>query len=114
MFFAEVTFLMRNGLRLKPAERQPPLRATVMIRDSDRDKNNSGRNLVEVMLFEHWGLAQARSAGRMSDPVILPFKGAGFLLSGIELDPQQVGGEPRMLEHRQVWHVVPAERQGSE
>ena len=114
MFFAEVTFLMRNGLRLGPAEREPPLRVTVMIRESDRDTNNSKRNLVEAMLFEHWGLAQARSAGRISDPVMLPFKGKGFLLSGVELEGQAVGGESRIFEHRQVWHVVPVERRGDE
>jgi hypothetical protein len=112
VFFAEVTFLMRAGLRLKSAEREPPIRATVIIRDSDRDKNNSGRNLVEVMLFEHWGLPQARSAGRISDPMILPFKGNGFLLSGIELESQDAGNV--ISEHRQVWLVVPVDRQGSE
>lgn len=114
MFFAEVTFLMRNGLRLGPAERDSPLRVTVMIRESDRDKNNSKRNLVEAMLFEHWGLAQARSAGRISDPVILPFAGRGFLLSGTELNAQTADGVQRVWEHRQVWHVVPAQRQGLE
>jgi len=112
MFFAEVTFLMRKGLRLKAAERNPPIRATVIIRESDRDRNNSGRNLVEAMLFEHWGLPQARSAGRISDPMILPFKGNGFLLSGIELESQDAGNT--ISEHRQVWLVVPVERQGTE
>ncbi|MGJ7529874.1 hypothetical protein [Variovorax sp. GB1P17] len=97
---------MSQGLRLKFGERPQPMRVTVMIRDSDRDKNNSGRNLVEAMLFENWGLPQARSAGRISDPVILPFKGSGFLLSGIELDSHADG----IAEHRQVWLVVPVER----
>lgn len=110
MIFAEVTFLMRNGLRLARSERDPAMRVTVMIRESDRDKNHSARNLIEVMLFEHWGLAQARSAGRISDPVILPFKGPGFLLSGTEIESRDGG----IAEHRQVWHVVPVERRGSE
>lgn len=110
MFLAEVTLLMRDGLRLKRGERGPPLRVTVMIRESDRDKNSSSRNLVEVMLFEHWGIPQARSAGRISDPVVLPYKGPGFLLAGTELCSESIDGERRMLEHRQVWHVVPAGR----
>lgn len=110
MFFAEVTPLMRQGLRLQAGERAPPMRVTVMIRDSDRDKNNSGRNLVELMLFENWGLPQARSAGRISDPVILPFAGSGFLLSGTELESREDG----IAEHRQVWLVVPVGRQGRE
>lgn len=107
MFLAEVTPLMRDGLRLKKDERGPPLRVTVMIRESDREKNNSSRNLVEVMLFEHWGIPQARSAGRISDPAVLPYKGPGFLLAGTELCSYSIDGESRMLEHRQVWHVVP-------
>ncbi|SFO51844.1 hypothetical protein SAMN05216567_10152 [Variovorax sp. OK605] len=110
MFFAEVTFLMRNGLRLKPAERDPPLRVTVMIRESDREKNNSSRNLVEAMLFEHWGVPQARSAGLIVDPQMLPFKGPGFLLTGTELDCQRIDEKLRIFEHRQVWLVVPVAR----
>ncbi|MET3498142.1 hypothetical protein [Variovorax boronicumulans] len=110
MFFAEVTFLMRDGVRLLKRERVAPVRVTVLIRDSDRDKNNSKRNLVEVMLFEHWGVPQARSAGRISDPVILPYKGPGFLLSGTELDTQTIDAQSRTCEHRQVWHVLPMAR----
>jgi len=107
MIFAEVTALMRNGLRLSKAEREPPQRVTVMIRESDRNKNNSARNLIEVVLFEHWGIPQARAAGRISDPVILPYKGPGFLLSGVEIESRDDG----IAEHRQVWHVVPVARE---
>ena len=114
MFFAEVTFLMRNGLRLKPGERAPPARYTVTILESDRDRNNSARNLVEVSLYVSHGTAQMASRGRLIDPVIMPFKGAGFLLSGTEMDAQQVDGELRTFEHRQVWHVVPVARRGDE
>ncbi|MGJ7555925.1 hypothetical protein ACSFBI_18150 [Variovorax sp. RB3P1] len=110
MFFAEVTPLMRNGLRLKPGERGAPLRVTVMIWESDRDTNNSARNLVTASLFENWGIPQARSAGLICDPVILPYKGPGFLISGTELATGEIDGTRRMFEHRQVWHVVPAGR----
>jgi len=114
MFFAEVTFLMRNGLRLKPAEREPTGRYTVTILESDRDKNNSARNLVEVSLYVSHGTAQMASRGRMTDPVLMPFKGPGFLISGTELEAQHVDGQLRVFEHRQVWHVVPVERRASE
>ncbi|HWT21682.1 MAG TPA: hypothetical protein VN280_22500 [Variovorax sp.] len=107
MFLADVTFLMGNGFRLAKSKREPPLRVTVMIRDSDRNKNNSARNLVEVVLFENWGVPQARGAGRISDPQILPYVGPGFLLAGTELHSEIVHGQYLVQEHRQVWHVVP-------
>lgn len=114
MFFAEVTPLMRQGLRLKVGERAPPMRVTVTILESDRDKNNSARNLVEASLYVSYGTAQMAGRGRITDPVIVPHKGAGFLLSGTELDGQTVEGVQRVWEHRQVWLVVPVERQGLE
>jgi len=114
MFFAVVTFLMRNGLRLKPAERDPPARYTITILESDRDRNNSARNLVEASLYVSYGTAQMAGRGRITDPVILPFKGPGFLISGTELDAQHVDGKLKVFEHRQVWHVVPVERHGGE
>jgi hypothetical protein len=114
MFFAEVTFLMRNGLRLKPAERDPPGRYTVTILESDRDKNNSARNLVGASLYVSYGTAQMASRGRISDPVVMAYKGPGFLLSGIELEGQIVDGVQKVWEHRQVWLVVPLGRQDVE
>ncbi|RUR69085.1 hypothetical protein EJP67_18670 [Variovorax guangxiensis] len=114
MFFAEVTFLMRQGLRLKPAERDPPGRYTITILESDRDKNNSGRNIVEASLYVSYGTAQMAGRGRITDPVIVPYKGAGFLLSGTELHAEFIDGLQKVWEHRQVWLVVPVERNGSE
>ncbi|QNK65899.1 hypothetical protein [Variovorax sp. PAMC26660] len=114
MFFAEVTPLMRQGLRLKVGERDAPMRVTVTILESDRDKNNSARNLVEASLYVSYGTAQMASRGRITDPVIVAHKGPGFLLSGTELDSQTVDGVHRVWEHRQVWLVVPVERNGSE
>lgn len=114
MFFAEVTFLMRNGLRLKPAERDPPGRYTVTILESDRDKNNSARNTIEASVYMSYGTAQMSGRGRLTDPQILPHKGPGFLLSGIELESQFVDGVQKVWEHRQVWLVVPVERHGAE
>lgn len=110
MFFAEVTMLMRDGLRLKSGEREPPRRYTVTILESDRGHNNSGRNVVEASLYVSYGTAQMAGRGRLIDPVIVPYKGDGFLLSGIEMDSQKIDGEFRMIEHRQVWLVVPVER----
>jgi len=80
MFFADVTFLMRNGLRLKPSERMPAARYTVTILESDRDKNNSARNLVVANLYVSYGTAQMAGRGCLVDPDILAFKGPGFLL----------------------------------
>lgn len=114
MFFAQVTFLMRQGLRLKPAERDPPGRYTVTILESDRDKNSSARNVVEASLYVSYGTAQMASRGRLIDPVIVPYKGAGFLLSGTELYTETIAGVNKMWEHRQVWLVVPVERQSTE
>jgi hypothetical protein len=114
MFFAEVTPLMRAGLRLKVGERAPPMRVTVTILESDRDKNNSARNLVEVSLYVSYGTAQMSGRGRIIDPVILPHKGAGLLISGIELQSEVVDEDRKMWEHRQVWLVVPVERHGVE
>jgi len=51
---------------------------------------------------------QARSAGRITDPTLLPYKGNGFLLSGIELDT----GNDGTAEYRQVWLVIPVEQGG--
>jgi len=114
VFFAEVTPLMRQGLRLKTAERPPPMRVTVTILESDRDKNNSARNLIEASLYVSHGTAQMASRGRISDPVIMAHKGPGFLLSGTELHSEMVEGTLRVWEHRQVWLVVPVERKGVE
>jgi len=111
MFFAEVTFLMREGQRLKKSEREPPQRFTVTILESDRGHNNSGRNIVEASLYVSYGTAQMAGRGRIIDPVIVPYKGEGFLLSGIELDSQDAG--KIISEHRQVWLVVPVPRQAS-
>jgi len=112
MFFAEVTFLMRHGLRLKPAERAAPLRVTVTIRESDRDSNNFRRNIVEASLYVSHGTAQMAGRGRLFDPVILPHAGPGFLLSGIELVSADAGAA--ISEVRQTWLVVPVLRQGVE
>jgi hypothetical protein len=114
MIFAEVTFLMRNGLRLTPGERSPAQRFTLTILESDRAHNNSRRNVIEASLYVSYGTAQMAGRGRIIDPVILPLMGPGFLLSGIELESQAVDGKPRVVEHRQVWHVVPVERQAYE
>jgi len=112
MFFAEVTPLMHNGRRLKPNERAAPMRVTVTILESDRDRNNFRRNIVEASLYVSYGISQMASRGRLVDPVILPHAGPGFLLSGIELEATDAG--QTISEHRQVWLVVPVERQGTE
>jgi len=112
MFFAEVTPLMHKGQRLKPHERPVPIRVTVTITESDRDRNNFRRNVVETSLYVNYGIAQMAGRGRLVDPVILPHVGRGFLLSGIELESTDAG--KTIFEHRQVWLVVPVERNGSE
>ncbi|SEF19483.1 hypothetical protein ABL840_05115 [Variovorax sp. NFACC27] len=114
MFFADVTFLMRKGLRLKRTERDPPRRYTVTLLESDRDKNSSARNTVEASLYVSYGTAQMAGRGRLTDPVLMPYKGSGFLWSGTELDTEMIDGEPRMKEFRQVWHILPIERQNAD
>lgn len=115
MFFAEVTVLMRHGLRLKPGERDPPRRYTITILESDRDRNNSRRNLIEASLYVSYGTAQMAGRGRITDPVIMAHKGPGFLLSGTEMHAEMGdNGVQKVWEHRQVWLVVPVERQGVE
>lgn len=113
MFFADVTPLMRNGLRLLPGERTS-MRVTVTILESDRGKNSSGRNIVEASLYVSYGTAQMSGRGRIIDPVVLPYKGAGFLLSGTELASEEVEGVRRYWEHRQVWLVEPVALGGGE
>jgi len=86
----------------------------VTVLEPDRDKYNSARNLVESSLDVSYGTAQTASCGRITDPVILPNKGRGFLLSGTELDPQHIDGQLRIWEHWRVWQLVPTERHGTE
>lgn len=114
MFFAEVTFLMRDGFRLRRSERDPPRRYMVTLLESDRDKNNSGRNIAEASLYVSYGTAQMASRGRIIDPVLVPYDGPGFLWSGTELGTEMIDGAPRVKEFRQVWHIVPVGRQGTE
>jgi hypothetical protein len=114
MFFAEVTLLRRQGERLRKAERDLPRRLMVTILESDRDHNNSGRNIVEASLYEAYGTARMAGRGRITDPVIVPFKGPGILLAGTELHTEAVDGHLQTREHRQLWLCVPVERQGME
>lgn len=114
MFFAEVTILRRQGLRLRKAERDLPRRLMVTILESDREHNNSGRNTVEASLYEAYGSSRMASRGRIIDPVIVPFKGPGILLAGTEFESEIVEGQILTREHRQVWLCVPVERNGLE
>ncbi|WPH22335.1 hypothetical protein [Variovorax paradoxus] len=114
MFFAEVTFLRHQGARLRRGERDPPRRLMVTIIESDRDHNNSGRNTVEASLYEAYGTARMAGRGRITDPVIVPFKGPGILLAGTEFHTETVDGHLQTREHRQLWLCVPVERQGVE
>lgn len=84
------------------------------ILESDRDRNGSKRNLVQASLYVSHGTAQMASRGDLIDPVILPYKGAGFLMSGTELDAATIDGELRVFERRQVWHVLPVEKRPGE
>lgn len=114
MFFAEVTLLMREGERLRKRDRAPAQRVTVTILESDRDTNNSNRNLTQASLYVGYGTAQKASREILIDPVILPYNGPGFLWSGIEPHAVTIDGEMRIFEHRQVWHVLPVEKRPGE
>lgn len=114
MFFAEVTLLRRQGLRLRKGERDPPRRLMVTVLESDREHNNAGRNTVEASLYEAYGTSRMSGRGRMIDPVIVPYKGPGVLFAGTEIEAETIDGQLLVREFRQAWLCVPVDRLGLE
>ena len=99
----DVTFLRRQGLRLKRSDLEPPLRGTLRITEMDRATNNSKRNLLRVELWAAFETSRMRKLASMTDPVLLPTMGDGLLIAGTEL---QSGGH-KIWEHRQIWLCRP-------
>lgn len=116
MFFAEVLILLGpDGERLPPRDREPAMRGMVTFGEMNRDRDSSEPYAVVADLWEHYGMARMRSMAHMSTPTILPNgRGPGMLISGIQRETWHDDGKLRMKEHRQVWQVVPVERQGDE
>jgi len=99
----DVTFLRRQGLRLKRSDLEPPLRGTLRITEMDRATNNSKRNLLRVELWAAFETSRMRNLASMSDPVLLPTMGNGLLIAGTELQSE---GD-KIWEHRQIWLCRP-------
>ena len=79
----------------------PLLRGTLRITEMDRVTNNFKRNILKAELWLAYGEARMRGLGSLSDPVLLPYKGAGILIAGTELESTE--GGHKIWEHRQVW-----------
>lgn len=95
----DVTFLRRQGLRLKRSDLEPPLRGTLRITEMDRATNNSKRNLLRVDLWAAFETSRVRKLASMTDPVLLPTMGDGLLIAGTELQSEG----HKIWEHRQIW-----------
>lgn len=117
MFFAEVTEMYApDGNRLLRSERAPPMRGMVTIGEMNRTRETSESYAVVVDLWEQHGTPRMRCMAHMSGPRILPNpKVPGMLISGVQRETwRDDAGKLRMKEHRQVWHVVPVQRDGDE
>jgi hypothetical protein len=117
MFFAEVTVLLApDGERLPPRLREPPMRGTVTFGEMNRNRDTSEAYTVTVDLWEQYKTPRMRNMAHMSMPFILPNgQGPGILISGIQREAwHDEDKKLRIKEHRQVWQVVPIERQGDE
>ena len=118
MFFAEVTILLApDGDQLPPRLREPPIRGMVTFGEMNRNPGTSEPYAqVVVDLWEQFSTARMRCAAHMSVPFILPNgQSPGILISGIQRETwRDDQNNLRIKEHRQVWQVVPVERQGSE
>lgn len=115
MFYAIVTpLLAEDGERIPPDRRAPPMRGMVVFGEMNR-MHESEPYAPVADLWEAYGTARMRSMLHMSTPTILPNgKAPGMLISGIQRECWHDEGKLRIKEHRQVWQVVPTQRDGSE
>ena len=96
-----VTLLRRAGMRLRPAELDPPIEGELSMYDWTTN-NNFGRPVRCMEVKVQIGtLMQAR--GVLFEPELLALADGVMSLRGIELDT--VDG--RVIEHEQVWRVRP-------
>ncbi|VTU20197.1 hypothetical protein SRS16CHR_02594 [Variovorax sp. SRS16] len=96
--------MLRNrSRRLGRGELVAPLRGTLRITEADRATNNFKRNLLVANLWDSYGESRMRGLATLFDPVLLPYKGDGWLIAGTELHSE--GQE--LCEHRQVWLCRP-------
>jgi len=117
MFFAEVTILLApDGDRLPPRLREAPIRGMVTFGEMNRSFGTTEPYAQVVDLWEQFNTARMRCAAHMSMPIILPNgHKPGVLISGLQRECwRDEQGNLRIKEHRQVWQVVPVERQGIE
>lgn len=97
-----VTLLRRKGMRLRPPELAPPIKGVLSMYDWT-SQNNFGRPVKCMEVKVPVGtLMQARAV--LFDPELLAITDGAMSFRGIELDTL----EGRVIEHVQVWRVVPA------
>ena len=72
----------------------------------DRESNNFKRNVTKVELWAAYNQPRMRGLVSLTDPMLLPYKGEGILIAGVELHSED-GGQT-ISEHRQVWLCSPA------
>jgi len=115
VFYAVVTpLLAEDGERLPPNRRVQPMRGMVVFGEMNRMHESEPYSAV-ADLWEAYGTARMRSMLHMSTPTILPNgKAPGMLISGIQRECWHDEGKLRIKEHRQVWQVVPTQRDGYE
>lgn len=97
----DVLLLHQKNLRVPREQWGPLLRGTLRITELDRVTNNFRRNILKAELWMAYGETRMRGLASLSDPVLLPYKGAGILIAGTELESTE-GGQ-KIWEHRQVW-----------
>jgi len=97
----DVLLLRQKGLRVPRDQWGPSLRGTLRITEMDRVTNNFKRNIVKAELWRAYGDTCMRGLASLCDPVLLPYKGDGLLIAGIELESAECG--QKIWEHRQVW-----------
>jgi hypothetical protein len=116
VFFAVVTILLGpDGDRLPPRHRRTPIRGMVTIGEMNRHHDSEPYSVM-VDLWEAYGTSSLRGLACMSSPLILPNgKAPGMMISGMQRETwRDEEGNLRIKEHRQVWQVLPTQRNGSE
>ena len=103
--FCEITFLRKNGMRLREAEWLAPVCADLIFGDHEARSNSFRRHLRCATLYERYGGQAWRTVAMLADPVILRSVGDGWLIAGIEIHAQ----EGRAHEYSQLWLCRPTQ-----
>ena len=97
----DVLLLRQKCLHVPREQWGPWLRGTLHISEMGRVINNFKRKILKAELWLAYGEARMRGLALLCDPVLLPYKGAGILIAGTELE--STDGGHKIREHRQVW-----------